>query len=271
MPEQGGQCPFCQLISNPEQLLTVGETENFYAWLEVNPRARGHTMIVPKQHTENILEFSKDEWQEAFNLTREVVQKAKDGLGADGVSITVNVEEAGGQMLPHAYIQVFPRFQEDENAGTPTGAIFPQQEELQQELNSIQDQMSSISFNFEGETHEPHPESQKFKDEDEIEGLLTGGMGSSKVGPEERGEAEEESEEHKNEDKNKGSDEKEIEREEVEIDQMSDREVLEMLIDRHGGPENFLECEAFRKLLNENSRRLIETRSRSKKSSFDWQ
>jgi hypothetical protein len=173
-------------------------------------------------------------------------------------------------MLPHAYIQVFPRFEGEENAGTPTGAIFPQQEELQQELDSIQDQMSSVSFNFEGETHEPHPESQKFKDEDEIDGLLTGGMGSSKTGPEETGSAEEESEEQ-DEDKNETSEETEIDADEVEIDQMSDREVLGMLIDRHGGPENFLQCDAFKQLLNENSRRLIETRSRSKKSSFDWQ
>lgn len=164
MPQQqGGQCPFCQLIANPDQLLTVGETDNFYAWLEINPRAKGHTMVVPKEHKESVLDFSPEEYQEAMKLTRMVIEKAEEGLGADGASVTINIEEAGGQMVPHAYIQVFPRFQDEENAGTPTGAIFPQREELQQQLQDIQDSMSSVTVDFESESHEAHPESQKHK------------------------------------------------------------------------------------------------------------
>ncbi len=157
------QCPFCQLIANPDQLLLVGETDNFYAWLEINPRARGHTMIVPREHKESVLDFSPEEYQEAMKLTRMVIEKAEKGLGADGASVTVNIGEAGGQMVPHAYIQVFPRFEDDENAGTPTGAIFPQQEELQQDLEGTHESMASVSVNFETETREPHPESKKHK------------------------------------------------------------------------------------------------------------
>ena len=171
MPPQGDQCPFCQLIENPEQLIKVGETENFYAWLEVQPRAKGHANVVPKEHKESILEFSPEEYHEAMTLVRETIQKAIDGLGADGTSITMNVKEAGGQMLPHAYIQIFPRFEEDENAGTPTGAIFQHREELQDQdkLKEIQGEYNSVSANFETEKVEPHPESQKFKEEPEPE------------------------------------------------------------------------------------------------------
>lgn len=163
---QGDQCIFCQLIDNPDQLLLVGETENFYAWLDINPRAKGHTMVVPKEHIESLLEFGPELYQEAMNLTREVVGKAKKGLGADGASITINIEEAGGQMMEHAYIQIWPRFEEDENAGTPTGAIFPQREELKEQLEDIKNQMSGVSVDFDVEKIEPHPESQNFKDEE---------------------------------------------------------------------------------------------------------
>lgn len=164
-PGQGDQCVFCQLIDNPDQLMLVGETENFYAWLEVQPRAKGHTMVVPKDHKENVMEFSAKEWDEGMRLAREVVEKAEQGLGADGASITVNIKESGGQMMPHAYIQVFPRFQEDENAGTPTGAIFPHREELQEQLDDIRSTMESVSVDFGEEAVEPHPASQEFKDE----------------------------------------------------------------------------------------------------------
>lgn len=158
------QCPFCQLIANPDQLLVVGETDNFYAWLEINPRAKGHTMIVPKEHKENIMDFSPSEYQEAMGLAREIVEKSEKGLGADGASITVNIDETGGQMVPHAYIQVFPRYEDEENAGTPTGAIFPQQENLREQLDDIQGDMSAVNVSF-GEPVEPHPDSQKFKED----------------------------------------------------------------------------------------------------------
>lgn len=164
-PQQGDQCVFCQLIDNPDQLKLVGETENFYAWLEVNPRAKGHTMVVPKEHIESVMEFSPSEYQEGMKLAREVVEKAEKGLGADGASITVNIKEAGGQMMPHAYIQVFPRFSEDENAGTPTGAIFQHKQELQEQLDELSETMNGVEVSFEESKQEKHPESQRFQED----------------------------------------------------------------------------------------------------------
>lgn len=166
MPPQGDQCVYCQLIDNPQQLMIIGETENFYAWLEVQPRAKGHTQIVPKEHKESIMDYTPQEYDEAMSLVREVIVKAKKGLGADGTSVTINIDEAGGQMLDHAYISVFPRFEEDENAGTPTGAIFQHREELADKLEELQGQMDSVDIEF-GQPVEPHPESQKFREEQE--------------------------------------------------------------------------------------------------------
>lgn len=166
-PGQGDQCIYCQLIENPQQLNLVGETEHFYAWLEVQPRAKGHTQIVPKEHIESVMDLSPEQYHEAMTLVREVMEKAVEGLGADGVSVTMNVEESAGQMMPHVYISVFPRFEEDERAGTPTGAIFQHVEELQQnedKLTEIKDDMQSVSVDFGVETIEPHPESQRHTD-----------------------------------------------------------------------------------------------------------
>lgn len=170
-PGQGDECIYCQLIDNKEQLMLVGETEHFYAWLEVQPRARGHTQVVPKEHIESVMELDPQQYQEAMKLVREVVEKAQDGLGADGASVTMNIGESGGQMMPHMYISVFPRFEEDENAGTPTGAIFQHREELQDQskLQEMQNEMDSVSVDFEVETVEPHPESKRFKEEPEQE------------------------------------------------------------------------------------------------------
>ena len=165
MPPQGNQCPFCQLIENPSQLKVVGETENFYAWLDINPRAQGYTMIVPKEHKDSIEQFSPGEYHEAMTMVRKVIDKAKKGLGADGVSVTMNIDEAAGQMVPHSYIQVFPRFEDEETSGTPTGAIFQPHEEAKKNLDSIKEKMAAVDSDFGESTKEAHPDSQKFKED----------------------------------------------------------------------------------------------------------
>ncbi|MFP4116531.1 MAG: HIT family protein [Candidatus Aenigmatarchaeota archaeon] len=195
MPQQ---CPFCHFINNkPNDLWVVGETENFYAWLEYpEPRAKGQTNIVPKDHKESLLELTEKEWQEAMGLLRETMHKVMEGLEADGVSVTMNVKEAGGQMVPHAYIQIFPRFTDDENAGTPTGAIFPKNQELQNEemFQEVQDSIKNAEVGG-GKPPKQRPKIAKRSasipdDEEEVE--------------EQKGE-EEEDEEEKEDERNKSA------------------------------------------------------------------
>ncbi|MDY6778813.1 MAG: HIT family protein, partial [Candidatus Nanohaloarchaea archaeon] len=125
----GQQCPFCQLLDNPEQTFTVHETEDFRAWLDINPRAKGHTMIVPKEHIESAEEVGA-KITEMFDVARIVGEKAMHGLGADGYSVVMNNHEVAGQNVPHFYVMVFPRFEDEENAGTPAGAFFRPEEGL---------------------------------------------------------------------------------------------------------------------------------------------
>lgn len=143
MPEK---CPFCQLLDNPQQTLNVYETENFKAFLDINPRARGHTMIVPKEHYENLDDIPPKEMPEITEAIQAVIKKAKRGLGADGASIVINSGETAGQRIPHIYIQVFPRFESDENAETPTGAIFQPIDLSEEELKEIEGKMKDVDF-----------------------------------------------------------------------------------------------------------------------------
>ncbi|MDY6774441.1 MAG: HIT family protein [Candidatus Nanohaloarchaea archaeon] len=118
---QGEECPFCQLLQNEDQTFDVHESENFRAWLDINPRARGHTMIVPKEHVGGLEDVPGDE---LFQDIQAVAAKARKGLGAAGVSVVINDGEVAGQRLDHFYVQIFPRFEGEENEGAPAGAVF---------------------------------------------------------------------------------------------------------------------------------------------------
>jgi histidine triad (HIT) family protein len=248
--------------------MTVGETENFYAWLEVNPRARGHTMVVPKEHTENLLELPMDQWNEAFELVREVIERVKKGLDADGVSVAVNIEEAGGQMLPHAYIIVFPRFESDENAGTPTGAIFPQQEELQQELDSIQADMSNVSVDLGESKKEAHPESQNFKDVDEIDEMLRT-SDIAKKAKESAGSDNEDSEEQTESSDDSDSEESQ---QNVEADGLSDaskQQIFQELLSRYENTESMVRSSEFQQILDSTDMELRKIPG-ERNQSYEW-
>lgn len=147
MPDK---CPFCQLLENPKQTLNIYETENFKAFLDINPRARGHTMIVPKEHHENLEDIPPGAMGEIPEMIQAVINKAKKGLGADGASVVINSGDIAGQRIPHIYIQVFPRFEDDENAETPAGAIFQPLDLDQQELKEINKKMNQVDFQIKG-------------------------------------------------------------------------------------------------------------------------
>lgn len=167
MPQQGDQCIFCQLMENPEQLNIIAETDNFYVWHEYpEPRATGQANIVPKEHTESILDLDPGMYQEAMTLVRKVMGKAKNAIDAEGLTVVIPEGEMGGQMLDHMYIQIFPRFEEDENAGTPASAVFPQKEMSEEEIKQTAEKMNSEEIHF-GEPKTPHPDSQKFREENQ--------------------------------------------------------------------------------------------------------
>jgi len=167
-PQQGGQCIFCQLLDNPQQTFIVHETDDFKAWLDVNPRARGHTMVIPKEHVESAEELG-DKLLDMFEVARIVGEKAKAGLGADGFSIVLNNGEAAGQKLQHFYMIMFPRYEDEETAGTPTGAIFRPMEDLEQEdLAEMQAAMEDAGYaDFSEEHTTRYREEKKVREENE--------------------------------------------------------------------------------------------------------
>ena len=151
-------------MENDSQLKLIEETENFYCWLEYpEPRAKGQANIVPKEHVQKMTDLSNSEYSEMMDLLRRTVYRAENGLGSDGVTVAYHQNEIGGQMIPHVYIQIIPRYESDENAGTPVTAIFPKDEELKQNEEAVEqalNQYKSASPSF-SEPVEKHPDAKK--------------------------------------------------------------------------------------------------------------
>lgn len=109
-------CRFCTIT---EQL--DFETAYYVAIPDQNPVSKGHTILVLKRHEASLFNVTQEEWADLDVA----LKKAKELLDAkhkpDGYNVGVNIEEAGGQSVPHLHIHVFPRYTGD--VVNPRGGI----------------------------------------------------------------------------------------------------------------------------------------------------
>ena len=88
----------------------VYEDEAVVAFMDVMPQGPGHTLIVPKTPSRNLLDADPSTFGPLFTVVQKVALAAKKALGADGVTILQFNEPASGQTVYHLHVHVIPRF-----------------------------------------------------------------------------------------------------------------------------------------------------------------
>lgn len=106
-------CLFCKIIAGEVPSTKIYENEQVYAFLDINPVNLGHTLVVPKKHSENIYDISEDGTSALIHAGKKIASALKKELGADGVNLIMNNERAAGQIIFHAHLHVVPRLAAD--------------------------------------------------------------------------------------------------------------------------------------------------------------
>jgi histidine triad (HIT) family protein len=93
--------------------------------LDLAPAAKGHALILPKEHYANLYEIDEETAAKAFVLAKRMVTKLTDVLGCDGYNVVQNNGEAAGQTVFHFHMHLIPRYKDDDagfgwNMGTLT-------------------------------------------------------------------------------------------------------------------------------------------------------
>lgn len=106
-------CLFCKIIKKEIKSEIIYEDSDAIAFLDASPRASGHTMILPKQHADNI--FALDDYliRPVFHAVKIVAGFIQKALKPDGFTIGINHGKAGGQAIDHLHIHIIPRWQND--------------------------------------------------------------------------------------------------------------------------------------------------------------
>lgn len=106
-------CIFCKIIEGEIDSYKIYEDENVLAFLDINPHAKGHTLVIPKIHAETIFEIDKEQIENLFGVVKRVTEKIDLVLHPEGYNIGWNHGKIGGQVVPHLHVHIMPRYSGD--------------------------------------------------------------------------------------------------------------------------------------------------------------
>jgi len=103
------ECIFCQIVQKKIPAFVIYEDEKCLAFLDINPLAIGHTLIIPKRHVENIFDIEKEVLEHIISVAKMIGEKVREKLAAEGVNIFQASGTAAEQSIPHFHLHVIPR------------------------------------------------------------------------------------------------------------------------------------------------------------------
>lgn len=89
----------------------VYEDDAVVAFMDVMPQGLGHTLVVPKAPSRNLLDADPSTLGPLFTVVKQVALAVKKAFGADGVTVLQFNEPASGQTVYHLHVHVIPRFE----------------------------------------------------------------------------------------------------------------------------------------------------------------
>lgn len=138
-------CIFCKIASGEIPSKKIYEDQKFIAFLDVNPRANGHVLVIPKKHATTLNELPKADAGPIFQIVQHIAKTIQERLDAKGYNIGSNNGEAAGQAVPHLHIHIIPRYDTDKHkAGFE--AAFQIEESLKGELDKTQNTITRGSI-----------------------------------------------------------------------------------------------------------------------------
>lgn len=114
MPAYDPNNIFAKILRGELPCYKVYEDDKALAFLDIMPRAPGHTLVLPKAAARNILDVPPDDLAHVAKVAQKIAKAAMTALGADGITVQQFNEGPGGQVVFHLHVHVIPRM-----AGVP--------------------------------------------------------------------------------------------------------------------------------------------------------
>ncbi len=109
MPSYDPNNIFAKIVRGELPCHKVYEDDRALAFLDIMPRAPGHTLIIPKASARNLLDAAPDDLAHVIRVAQKIAKAGMKAFDADGVTMQQFSEPASGQVVFHLHVHVIPR------------------------------------------------------------------------------------------------------------------------------------------------------------------
>ena len=106
-------CIFCKIAKGEIKSEKILETDNFFAIKDINPKTKGHSLIVSRKHYATMLDMPASLLGEFLETAKQRALKLMEEEKAEGFNLVVNNYEVAGQLVPHVHLHILPRKKND--------------------------------------------------------------------------------------------------------------------------------------------------------------
>ncbi|MGE5392325.1 MAG: HIT family protein [Candidatus Saccharibacteria bacterium] len=106
-------CIFCKIANKEIPAEIVYEDDDVTAFLDINPTAKGHTLVIPKQHSKDLPETGDRTLGLILPAVKKIAAAVMKATGAAGFNLGCNTGEAAGQVVFHLHLHIIPRYRDD--------------------------------------------------------------------------------------------------------------------------------------------------------------
>jgi histidine triad (HIT) family protein len=110
-------CIFCKIIQGEIPAAKVFENEHVLAFLDISQVTKGHTLIIPKVHKENLFELTPELAKNIFEAVPAIANALKTAYNPIGLNLVNNNGEKAGQSVFHFHMHLIPRYGEGDGFG----------------------------------------------------------------------------------------------------------------------------------------------------------
>jgi histidine triad (HIT) family protein len=104
-------CIFCKIVSGDVSAKILNETSHSISFLDAFPLAKGHVLVIPKNHHQKIQDMSKEENTDLFSLVHTMLSSVDSMTGA--TLVAAHNGKNAGQEVPHVHVHLVPRSIDD--------------------------------------------------------------------------------------------------------------------------------------------------------------
>ncbi|MDO5127175.1 MAG: HIT family protein [Eubacteriales bacterium] len=106
-------CIFCKIGKGDIPSATVYENSDFKVFMDLSPANKGHVLIIPKEHYDNIFQIDAETAGKLFSLATAVARAVKAETKCEGMNVVQNNGAVAGQTVNHFHLHLIPRFEGD--------------------------------------------------------------------------------------------------------------------------------------------------------------